>query len=257
MRCMKKYDITIRIGFVLGIASILEAALSSIYLAAATGAMSAIIFAAHRGREAEGRINKDMCVLTEGLITELRMGHPLITSLAKANSPGLSFSSKLSNAICKYRMSSDLEYSFEEMMNSGPKRLKPLAGLLMSTISTGSPADSFLEEGSGGKNASMGLIHKADALMSGSVLISSMGSIIFFPAFAGVGIGILGSFAGLTQAASSGVELLFAFFIIVSNYYGFSSFPSNNITAHYKSVLASFTGLLIMRAVSLISISMI
>ncbi len=254
---MKGYDVLLtNAGLASGIAALFTAVFYNIYAAMGFGAACAALYALRFRKGADGRIDRDIPVFVEGMSSEIKAGHTLAVSAGRASTPGLSFSREMNKALATYRLSLNPYYSFEGIMGMRSEKLRALAALISSAIAAGAPASGFMRELGIREGGMHGIMHKADAALDGSVLVSSIGSVIFFPMFAGISAGILGVFSPNAGVGIGRVMLVFAFFIVVSNYYSLDG-TGRGMAVHFKFVLAALAGILIMRIVSLVSISMV
>ncbi len=256
---MRGYDgIVAYLGLAAATTALVEAAFYSVYAAIALGAAGAVVFFARVRDPAADRLDREVQVFVEGILMELKAGRSLIAAMERANSPSLPFSRDVGESINRYKASLDPEYSFGPLMRKRSEKLKALASLLISAMESGSPAKAFLKEfGPTGGLGAGDSGHKVDAAFGASAMVSSLGSVVFFPVFAGISTGILGVISGPNALQSGGVSLMFAFFIVVSNYYGSRHQGHGGMPANYGFVLSSLAALLIMRAVSIASIVMI
>ncbi len=182
----------------------------------------AIGIAARAKRKAAGqdRINTDTYNFLNGLAKELDKSGNLGRSAELACGSDYLFSNSLRRALKRYQETSDAETSFKALDEFHSAFLSEAALLIAKGLHTGKDVSSQLNDLVERLEERQRTTLKVVGIASNAFSINRIGSAVFFPLFAGIGINIIG-FAGTMGGNSidtTGITAIMLGYIAISNF---------------------------------------
>ena len=181
-----------------------------------------------------------------------------ISVIRSSLSPSFRFYSDMNEAISKYLTQGNAELSFSKLLSSSSVALCETASAIVRRLDDGSDMIGPLKETRRHINAenrhrlkNLGSVLNADSVVR-------LGSMMFFPAFAGISMRIAvfaGSSQGFAALKAGALSLIFAFYIIHTNLMNFSY--SNSPMKTEKAALSAALGMIAFRASYLLSTMML
>ena len=244
-------------------AAVLSAAASlfvNVYLgiALAVPSFAAFYFLRRRACGDSSQIESETVQFVGNLIDNYD-GHADTISLIRASlSPGFLFYRSMDEAISKYLAQGNAELSFSKLLKSDSTSLSETASSIVRRLDDGAEIIGPLKEIRKRANAEnrRQLKNLGSALNADSVV--RLGSMVFFPAFAGISMRIAvfaGSSQGFAALKAGALSLIFAFYIIHTNVMNFGY--SRSTMKAEKAALSAALGMTIFQASYLLSTMML
>lgn len=203
-------------------ASIAASLLGSLAISALPLAAAAALAARRRQMSAPRmKLEIEAVGFAEDLTSSYSKGGNMYVSLRQAAAGGRVFSGSLSRAVREYALGTGSPVSLGMMSAYGSRFLSDFCAVVRSGLSEGCDVTAGLEaELLRGREALSRMV-RSEGRVGGFVSISRLGSSVFFPAFAGIGLGIMG-FSGLSGSAAqinyASIAVVMFAYIIVSNW---------------------------------------
>jgi hypothetical protein len=228
------------------------------YAGAALAALSSIaLFALVRGSgSGTGRLDRDAMQMAGNLIDNYSDSADTLMILRRSLSPGFAFCAEMNRAISAYAMQGDARVSFSKLLSSNSSTLREISSAVVQRLDSGAemlaPLKDIKRRASQENEYRMKSL--GSSLNANSVVM--LGSVLFFPAFAGIGMQI-SSFAGASQgfaAVKAGaLAAVFVFYIIQSNLAN-SKYQRGDPVRYEKFALFSAIGILVFKTSSMLSV---
>lgn len=244
----------------LGSAAVTSAIFNSILLSLPLCASSLALLAilarrsAPRGASAE----HDMLRFTSNLLNNWSEHTDTVKIIENSLDKSFAFSDDIGMALLEYRSIGDAVASFNTVTRKYPK-LSHIAQLLALKLDTGITARAQLEQERSGLVAAHDRRLRGIALSSNATAITNAGSVVFFPAFAGISLGIIRatSISGQQAGLFSSLIVVFAGYILITLTIG-ARYSQGTILAKIARISAlSSLSLLILRLCSSLQIGAI
>jgi hypothetical protein len=231
------------------------------YTGAALAALSSIIFLALMRSSGPGtaRADRDSIRLAGNLIDNYTDSTDTITLLRQSLSPSFVFCAEMDRAISTYSMQGDARLSFSVLLSSDSVVLREISSAVVQRLDNGTDMLAPLKDIKRRASTESKYLMKSlgSSLNADSVVM--LGSVLFFPAFAGIGMQIAG-FAGASQGFSEfkagALAAVFVFYIIQTNLVNFR-YRRDDPMKLEKAALFSAIGVLIFKFSSMLSVMML
>lgn len=234
------------------------ALLLNAYTGAALAALSSLLFIAlARSRGAgTGRADRDSVQLAGNLIDNYTDGCDTIGLLQRSLSPGFVFCPEMNRAISAYAVQGDARLSFSALLASDSGVLRELSSAVVQRLDGGAdmlgPLRDIRRRASSENRYRLKSL--GSSLNANSVVM--LGSVLFFPAFAGIGLQIArfaGASQGFAAVKAGALAAVFAFYIVQTNLINFRYLRGDSMRLE-KSALSAAIGILVFKVSSMLSV---
>ncbi|MDE1868955.1 MAG: hypothetical protein KGH60_03255 [Candidatus Micrarchaeota archaeon] len=157
-------------------------------------------------------------VFASNLLENWSMNVDALRTIENSLDNGFSFSSNLEAALQLYRKTGDIEHAFGTVAKEKGKELSRILDALAIRIEYGIDVKPQLEIIKADLQAAHGRTIKGIGMSSNAAAITNAGSVVFFPAFAGISLGIIKATTISGQQASfiTGMTTVFAGYILIT-----------------------------------------
>jgi hypothetical protein len=208
-----------------------------------------------KGRD-EISMERDVAELLNGALS-CDSHSPTIEMIRSANKERYPFYADLKNAVDFYRISGSTS-SFSDLERYGSRPLSKLSGIVSYGLENSQDVRPSLSRLRDKLERSGRSKSRLFAQIKSARSVSQLGSVIFFPMFAGVSVNIMAFAAGtITSFSYSWLVPIILFYIIVSNVIGFEYSGEASVNFAKMGSLSASSGLLVFRIVSLFSAVML
>jgi hypothetical protein len=217
--------------------------------------------AAKARRTSGGVVESDALQFIDNVLENYSDSVNTLTLLEKSLNDRFDFCKDMQSAIRTYVLSSDARQAFSVLLRYDSYALRGITSAVIGRLEEGTELRMQLAEVRKHALRRSGKELKNIGAMGSALSITQIGSVLFFPIFAGISLNIMQFTAGMQGAGHPSAPALiavFAFYIAYLNLLNFKyNMKESTATRAEKAALSCATALLVFKAASVLSVGML
>lgn len=207
------------------------------------------------------KIDGDALRFVNNILSNYSCSASTVSIVQKSLNSEFSFYKAMKRAIAEYHLSSDAPRAFSRLASTRSYILSAATAAIVDRLEYGTALKAPLAELKRHalrrkRNTTQGVVASAGALS-----IARLGSMLFFPLFAGISINILlltSEMQGVSAQGVSALVLVFAFYILYTNFLNFKYSLKESVESRIRKALFSGAAAMVaFRLAMLLSVSML